>query len=85
MNTWAIFWYATVFKREGLSLHPSKSLVNNIGHDSSGDNCGESTIYCSQVHDKPVVIFPDKISECYISMGRIKIFLMNKKNFFLPD
>lgn len=40
LNTWAIFWYASVFIKDGLSLHPSKSLVQNIGHDGTGENCG---------------------------------------------
>ncbi len=39
LNTWAIFWYASVFMKDGLSLHPSKSLVQNIGHDGTGENC----------------------------------------------
>lgn len=36
MNTWAIFWYASVFLRGGLCLHPRQSYVQNIGHDDSG-------------------------------------------------
>ncbi len=39
INTWAIKWNASVFIHNGLSLHPGKSLVRNIGHDSSGEHC----------------------------------------------
>lgn len=42
IDTWAIFWYATVFREGGLTLFPKKSLVRNIGHDGSGTNCGVS-------------------------------------------
>ena len=42
INTWAIFWYATVYFNQGLSLHPLKSFVENIGHDGSGMHCGDS-------------------------------------------
>lgn len=35
-KTWAVKWYASVFLNGGLSLHPSKSLTKNIGHDGSG-------------------------------------------------
>jgi len=45
LNTWAIFWYATVYFNDGLSLHPKKSFVNNIGHDNSGIHCGENCSY----------------------------------------
>ncbi|MCA1985195.1 MAG: sugar transferase [Desulfovibrio sp.] len=40
LKTWAVFWYASVFRRGGLCLHPRASLVENIGHDGSGANCG---------------------------------------------
>jgi hypothetical protein len=42
LNTWAIFWYTSVFLKDGLSLHPGKSLVQNIGHDGTGENCGSN-------------------------------------------
>jgi len=42
INTWAIFWYATVFFQNGLSLHPINSMVKNVGHDGSGVHCGKS-------------------------------------------
>lgn len=42
INTWAIFWYATLFLKNGLCLAPTKSLVRNIGLDNSGVHCGES-------------------------------------------
>jgi FkbM family methyltransferase len=38
-NTWAIKWYASIFLERGMALHPYPSLVNNIGHDLSGENC----------------------------------------------
>jgi len=36
INTWAIFWYATIFQHKGLCLNPVKSYVRNIGLDGSG-------------------------------------------------
>lgn len=40
INTWAIFWYATIFKNNGLCLSPFNSYVQNIGLDGSGVHCG---------------------------------------------
>lgn len=40
INTWAIFWYASIFLQNGLCLAPSKSLVKNVGFDNSGVHCG---------------------------------------------
>lgn len=42
MNSWGIKWYYHVFKRNGLNLFPTKSLVSNTGFDGSGTNCGTS-------------------------------------------
>lgn len=38
INTWAIFWYASIFLKGGICLHPYPSLVQNIGTDGSGKN-----------------------------------------------
>lgn len=48
-KTWAIKWYGTLMLNGGYSLHPGRSLVNNIGHDGSGQNCGPSPVFG---HDK---------------------------------
>lgn len=36
IDTWAIFWYLTIFERNGLCVHPCNSLCINIGCDDSG-------------------------------------------------
>jgi putative methyltransferase (TIGR04325 family) len=41
-NSWAIRWYASLFLKDKLCLHPQKSFVRNIGCDASGVHC-EST------------------------------------------
>lgn len=43
INTWAIFWYASIFIRNGLCLAPTKSIVKNIGFDNSGEHCSENS------------------------------------------
>jgi hypothetical protein len=42
MNTWAIFWYATIYEKNGLCLNPTQTYVDNIGHDGSGVHCGDA-------------------------------------------
>jgi len=42
INTWAIYWYATVYLNDGLFLHPRDSFVENIGHDGSGTHCSKN-------------------------------------------
>ncbi|GAB4333185.1 MAG: hypothetical protein OHK0038_09220 [Flammeovirgaceae bacterium] len=38
INTWAIKWYASIFEKNGLALHPYPSLTQNIGADGSGNS-----------------------------------------------
>lgn len=40
IDSWAIYWYASVFLKDGLTLYPKKSLIQNIGFDGSGTHCG---------------------------------------------
>lgn len=65
LDTWAIFWYASVYLRGGLCLHPGISMVQNIGFDGTGEHCSFNTVY--QVHELaqhiPVEFISLKISE----------------------
>lgn len=45
MSTWAVKWYASIFLNNGLCLWPSKSLVRNIGHNGTGENCTDQKPY----------------------------------------
>jgi GT2 family glycosyltransferase len=42
IDSWAIFWYVSVFTRQGLALFPKKTLVRNLGFDGTGVNCAVS-------------------------------------------
>lgn len=42
VNSWAIFWYMSIFKYKGLTLFPAERLVRNIGYDGSGTHCKDS-------------------------------------------
>ncbi|QDV69532.1 Methyltransferase domain protein [Rosistilla carotiformis] len=39
IRTWAVFWAASCYLNDGLSLFPCRSLVRNTGFDGSGENC----------------------------------------------
>lgn len=74
LKTWAVYWYASVFSRDGLCLHPRESLVTNIGHDGSGTNCGVSSIFRGNMSGKPVTSFPVEIDEHAMAMRRLEEF-----------
>lgn len=39
-DSWAIRWHASMFLSNRLSLHPTKTLVDNLGRDGSGIHAG---------------------------------------------
>ena len=60
INTWAIFWGATVFTHNGLCLAPTQSLVRNIGMDGSGEHCGKDSLLKDENIDFAITDFPKK-------------------------
>ncbi len=78
-NSWAIRWYASIFLKGGLTLNPSQSLVNNIGHDGTGVHSGINDIYNVVINPKPITQFPDVIEENKNAYEIIKGFLANRK------
>lgn len=81
-NSWAIRWYASIFLKGGLTLNPSQSLVNNIGHDGSGIHSGINDIYNVIINPKPITQFPTSIEENVVAYDAIKGFLKNRKGTF---
>ena len=89
IDTWAVFWYATIFLNNGLFLHPRESFVKNIGHDFSGTNCIETSDYDVDLLEVYDIKFNDVIVESsmardlhiqYFNSLKISIFrrLINK-------
>jgi hypothetical protein len=60
IKTWAILWHFSVFLNDGLSLHPGRSLVKNIGHDGSGVHCSENDFFNTGMVD-------------YINLKKVKV------------
>jgi hypothetical protein len=68
-----------VYLNDGLCLHPTQSLVTNIGHDGSGINCepddefGKNDILADRV---PVTAIPllnhERARVCYVDTHSLK-------------
>ena len=80
LKTWAIYWYASIFSRGGLCLHPRSSLVRNIGFDGSGVNCGTDSAWCSELGTSPVSQFPSAYHEDEVAMEAVKRSLQGKSH-----
>jgi len=78
IDTWAIFWYAVIFKNKGLCVNPINTLVKNIGVGKFATNTKSSNnIFTSNINDHNLLPkkFPNKILE------NKKIFYSIKINF----
>ena len=53
-DSWAILWYASAFIAGKLTLYPGRSLVHNIGNDSSGTHCSDVSTYNAELSRTPV-------------------------------
>ncbi|TDG37214.1 sugar transferase [Pedobacter changchengzhani] len=78
-NSWAIRWYASIFLKGGLTLNPSKSLINNIGSDGSGVHSGISDIYNVVINPKPITYFPEQLVQNKDAYELVKEFLAGRK------
>ena len=80
INTWAIFWYVTIFKNRGLCLNPSQTFIKNIGCDGSGAHCSKLYSYSCQLSQKSKFNFTANIIEDPIAVERIKNFHKSQRS-----
>lgn len=83
INTWAIYWYAMIFKNDGLCLSPTQTFVDNIGLDGSGVHCGANEAYKCQLNYRGNINFEVEIKESSLAVCRIQSFYQKLKKPFL--
>jgi len=82
LNTWAIFWYASVYLQNGLSLHPKDSFAKNIGHDGEGVHCAKSSLFDVELIERYPIYFTNKIEENNEARKRFENFFNSIKSPF---
>ncbi len=78
INTWAIFWYTTIIKHNGLCLNPSHSLVINIGNDGSGEH-DSADYFLTTLSKASKFSFTSEIRENFLAVNEIKSFYKSMK------
>ncbi|WP_211209218.1 hypothetical protein [Succinispira mobilis] len=63
--TWAVFWSAIMFLKDGLILHPNESMTKNIGLDGSGVHCQADNKYLTTKLSDELKYLPLVIAESY--------------------
>ncbi|MGO3406062.1 glycosyltransferase [Marinomonas sp.] len=86
MNTWAIFWYSTIYENKGLCLNPVETFVDNIGFDGSGVHCGKSIELMSsdvKLNNRSKFDWPNEITESTQAVEAIKLYYKKQKKPFI--
>ena len=78
-DSWAVRWYASAFLAGKLTLYPRRSLVQNIGNDSSGAHCGTSNSLDTQLIDSPLNVDSATIEESTAARRAFERFF--KRNY----
>ncbi|ACF14964.1 methyltransferase FkbM family [Chloroherpeton thalassium ATCC 35110] len=78
IKTWAIKWYASFFLNGGYALHPYPSLTNNIGHDNSGQHCGNDSFYYWSKLANNIKVYKIDIQESKKARKAIRSFYKKK-------
>ena len=53
-DSWAIRWHASAYLKNKFTLHPGKSLVQNIGTDGTGTHCVGTSEFATILSSKPI-------------------------------
>lgn len=77
ISSWAIKWWWSVFKKNGLVLYPDKSLIKNIGWDATGRHSGKNNPYFDADWSEDYFInkFPETIRSDEQKFNLIKTYI----------
>lgn len=76
VNSWAIQWYYFVFKQNGYTIYPYKTLVRNNGFDGKGSHTFSSKKYFGNINDKFNISYPDNL---LYNIDNFTLFCQNLK------
>ena len=82
-NSWAIRWHASAFLANKLTLYPGRSLVNNIGNDSSGTHCGDSDSMDAKLSETKINLNNIAVEPSQMGREAFEIFLRQSQKRLL--
>ena len=83
MNTWFIYWHATVFRQKGFCLYPGKTLVDNIGFDKSGQHKASTSKFYSPLSQSQIEVSKIPVEECKEATKAIRRFYLLRRNSYI--
>jgi hypothetical protein len=91
IDSWAIRWHASAFLADMITLYPGRSLIQNIGNDNTGTNCGDTSAFEVILSDRPINIEGLIVEESKQAAKIFEEYFYNKTSrikrvvlFFIP-
>ena len=86
IDSWGVRWHVATFIHDKLSLFPGKSLVQNIGNDSSGTHLGTFHEMDVELYNRPIEITDVPLEESeFVRKEFERYFWSIKRNFILQS
>lgn len=82
-DSWAIRWYASAFLADKLTLYPGRSLVHNIGNDSSGTHCGSNSTHDAALSNSPINLMGIEVKPSKLGFSAFERFFRQSKTNLL--
>lgn len=82
-DSWAVRWYASAFLAGKLTLYPGRSLVHNIGNDSSGTHCGTNTTYDVVLSVSPIDLDVLEVAPSAQGLAVFEVFFRKNQDTFV--
>jgi hypothetical protein len=82
-DSWAIRWYASAFLAGRLTLYPGRSLVHNIGNDSSGTHCGDDTSYDTELSATRIDLKSIPVTSSTLGLAAFEQFFRKSQRTFI--
>jgi len=78
-DSWAVRWYASAFLAGKLTLYPGRSMVHNIGNDSSGTHCGDGTHHDAALSATPIDLKALEVTSSALGRSAFEDFFRKSK------
>lgn len=79
-DSWAVRWYASAFLSGKLTLYPGRSLVHNIGNDSSGTHCGEVSNFDVELSETPIDLRAIEVAPSVAARAAVEDFFIRSQD-----
>ena len=78
-DSWAVRWYASAYLKNKLTLYPGRTLISNIGNDSSGTHLKSTIDFDNKLTELPITVDKIPLKEDGAVRRQISIFFKKMK------